>query len=118
LIDIQKRLDKQEALYEYTQRELNKANYEQTRAAKKHSTLVEQTENYRVPEILDYVRKKALLYNLQRDCEVWQRKVEIVSVNICFFFENFFILFYLDGFTTIKTKMASITTNCSIFSLH
>jgi hypothetical protein len=82
LIDIQKRLDKQEALYEHTQRELIAVNYEQARTIKKHSTLVEQTENYRLPDILDYVRKKALLYNLQRDCEVWQRKVEIISVNI------------------------------------
>jgi hypothetical protein len=81
-IDIQKRIDKQQALYEYAQRELIAVNYEQTRVVKKHSSLVEQTENYRVPEILDYVRKKALLYKLQHDCEVWQRKVEIVSVNI------------------------------------
>jgi hypothetical protein len=86
LIDIQKRLDKQVALYEHTQRELIAVNYEQARTVKKHSTLVEQAENYRLPDILDYVRKKALLYNLQRDCEVWQRKVEIVSVNIYSFF--------------------------------
>jgi uncharacterized protein YeeX (DUF496 family) len=81
-MDVQKRIDKQQALYEYAQRQLNAANYEEICAVKQHSQLVEQTENYRVPEILDYVRKKALLYKLQRDCEVWQRKVEIVSVNI------------------------------------
>lgn len=92
LVDIQKRIDKQQALYEHIQRELNTVNYDQTRAVKRNLSLVEQTENYRVPEILDYVRKKALLYNLQRDCEVWQRKVELVSVSI--FILNFFLMFF------------------------
>jgi hypothetical protein len=82
LMDIQKRIDKQQNLLEYTEREMVAANYEQTRAAKKHSDLVEQTEGFHVPEILDYVRKKALLYKLQRDCEIWQRKLEILSVDI------------------------------------
>ena len=81
LTDIERRIDKQNILFERTLRELSAVNHEQNRVTRKHSRLVEQTENYRVPEILDYVRKKALLYNLQRDCEVWQRKVELVSVN-------------------------------------
>ena len=95
LADIQKRIAKQDMLFEYTQRELSAANYEQNRAAKKHTHLVEQTQSFYVPEILDYVRKKALLFNLQRDCDVWQRKVELVSVNILM--ENFlryFLYFY------------------------
>jgi len=82
LMDIQKRIDKQQILLEYSEREMSAADHEQILAAKKNSHLVEQTTNYRVPEIIDYVRRKALLFSLQRDCEVWQRKLEIVSVNI------------------------------------
>lgn len=84
LMEIERRIDKQNMLLEHTLRDLSAVKQEQTRVVIKHSRLVEQTENYRVPEILDYVRKKALLYNLQRDCEVWQRKVELVSVNTHF----------------------------------
>ena len=56
-----------------------------SRVAKVHNNLAEQTENYQVPEVLDYVKKKALLYNLERDCEVWERKVEIASVSNCYY---------------------------------
>jgi hypothetical protein len=81
LLHVQQHIDKQQILYEHAQQELDIVNNEQLRVAKKHHDLLEQTESYRVPEILDYVRKKALLYKLQRDCEVWQRKVELVSVS-------------------------------------
>jgi hypothetical protein len=81
LFDIEQRIDRQCTLYEHAQQELVTANYEQSRAARLHYQLTEQTENYRVPEILDYVKKKALLYSLQRDCEVWERKLDLVSVS-------------------------------------
>jgi hypothetical protein len=97
LMDIQKRIDKQQILLEYSEREMSAADHEQILAAKKNSHLVEQTTNYRVPEIIDYVRRKALLFSLQRDCEVWQRKLEIVSVNISLMnvFKFSFLLFFL-----------------------
>lgn len=115
LADIEKRITKQDMLFEYTERELSAANHEQNRAAKKHLSLVEQTESFRVPEILDYVRKKALLVHLQRDCEVWQRKVELVSVNIFMHhFIDYFLSLSTDGLSTIQTEMASNTTKCSI----
>jgi hypothetical protein len=91
LIDIQQRIDKQKNLYIHAENEMVDANYEQLRAAKVHYHLAEQTENYQVPEVLDYVKKKALLYNLERDCEVWERKVEIASVNNSFLLTNQFI---------------------------
>jgi hypothetical protein len=84
LQDIEQRIDKQRNLYDHAEQEMIDANYEQSRAAKVHYHLAEQTENYQVPEVLDYVKKKALLYNLERDCEVWERKVEIASVRIFF----------------------------------
>jgi len=91
LIDIQQRIDKQKNLYIHAENEMVDANYEQLRAAKVHYHLAEQTENYQVPEVLDYVKKKALLYNLERDCEVWERKVEIASVSNSFLLTNQFI---------------------------
>lgn len=81
LADIEQRIDKQTNLYAHAEQEMVEANYEQSRAAKVCHHLAEQTENYQVPEVLDYVKKKALLYNLERDCEVWERKVEIASVS-------------------------------------
>ena len=80
-LEIQQRIDKQVSLYDHAENEMIDANYEQSRAAKVHNHLAEQTDNYQVPEVLDYVKKKALLYNLERDCEVWERKVEIASVS-------------------------------------
>ena len=80
LIETQRLINKQQSLYEHTQQDIITVSYEQSHAAKKHYPLVQQLENYQAPEILDYVRKKALLYKLQRECEVWQRKVDLVYV--------------------------------------
>ncbi|CAF0930694.1 unnamed protein product [Rotaria sordida] len=82
LIDIQQRINKQDILYKFTEQEIIKASSEQSRAAKKHNNLCDQIEHYQAPEILDYVKKKSLLCNLQRDCQVWQRKVELVSMSL------------------------------------
>lgn len=81
LIDIQQRIEKQKTIYEHAEQEMVTASHDQVRVARLHHHLAEQTENYQVPEVLDYVKKKALLYNLERDCEVWERKVEIASVS-------------------------------------
>ena len=81
LKDIEQRTEKQSSLYSHAEKDMIEATEEQLRAAKVHNHLAEQTENYQVPEVIDYVKKKALLYNLERDCEVWERKVEIASVN-------------------------------------
>jgi len=114
-IDIQQRIDKQINLYAHAENEMIDAHYEQSRAAKVHHNLAEQTENYQVPEVLDYVKKKALLYNLERDCEVWERKVDIASVSNFVFINKFIIIFFcVDGFTTIETTMANTSTYCSI----
>ncbi|CAF2369707.1 unnamed protein product [Rotaria sp. Silwood2] len=80
LIDIEQRIGKQSYLHTRAEQEMIDATYEQSRAAKVHNHLAEQTEDYQVPEVLDYVKKKAILYNLERDCEVWERKVEIASM--------------------------------------
>ncbi|CAF4381630.1 unnamed protein product, partial [Rotaria magnacalcarata] len=69
LLDIEQRIGKQNNLHGRAEQEMIDANQEQSRAAKIHNHLAEQTEEYEVPEVLDYVKKKALLYNLERDCE-------------------------------------------------
>ncbi|CAF1017504.1 unnamed protein product [Adineta ricciae] len=80
LAEIEQRIQKQVNLREHSEHDMDNAGKEHGRVAKIHSHLAEQTENYRVPEVIDYVKKKALLYNLQRDCEVWERKVEIAAM--------------------------------------
>ena len=80
LIETEQRFDKQQILYEHAQQEVTRASHERSYVVKKHRHLVDQVENFQVPEIIDYVRKKALLYNLQRECQVWQRKNKLVSV--------------------------------------
>lgn len=118
LIDIQQRIEKQKSLYTHAEHEMVDASYEQSRAAKVHHHLAEQTENYQVPEVLDYVKKKALLYNLERDCEVWDRKVEIASVSHSTFSKNQlrekYSCFFSDGLATSKTTMANTSTYGSI----
>lgn len=81
LLDIEQRIGKQSNLHSRAGQEMVDANREHGRAARIHSHLADQTEEYEVPEVLDYVKKKALLYNLERDCEIWERKVEIAAVS-------------------------------------
>ncbi|UJR16150.1 hypothetical protein I4U23_003061 [Adineta vaga] len=80
LAETEQRIQKQINLREHSELDMVSASEEHGRVAKIHGHLAEQTENYRVPEVLDYVKKKALLYNLERDCEVWERKVEIAAM--------------------------------------
>lgn len=79
---IEQRIVKQDALQQYADKEVVTVSKEQTFAARTNHRLVHQIENYQVPEILEYVRRKSLLSNLQRDCQVWQRKVELASVRM------------------------------------
>lgn len=46
----------------------------------KNRKLREQLENYKVPEVNDYVNSESNLYNLKKELKVWQRKVEIAEV--------------------------------------
>ena len=58
---------------EIVEQELNK---EET----KNKKLRSQLENYKVPEVNDYVNAEDFLYNLQNELKVWERKVEIAEV--------------------------------------
>lgn len=46
----------------------------------KNKKLRSQLENYKVPEVNDYVNAEDFLYNLQNELKVWERKVEIAEV--------------------------------------
>lgn len=46
----------------------------------KNRKLRAQLENYKVPEVSDYVNAEDYLYNLQKELKVWERKVEIAEV--------------------------------------
>lgn len=54
----------------------------------KNRKLRGQLENYKVPEVNDYVTAEDYLYNLQKELKVWERKVEIADV---IFFSKFLI---------------------------
>lgn len=47
----------------------------------KNRKLRGQLENYKVPEVNDYVNAEDYLYNLQKELKVWERKVEIAEVS-------------------------------------
>ncbi|RNA14649.1 coiled-coil domain-containing protein [Brachionus plicatilis] len=46
----------------------------------KNKKLRGQLENYKVPEVSDYVNAEDYLYNLQKELKVWERKVEIAEM--------------------------------------
>jgi hypothetical protein len=47
----------------------------------KNRKLRDQLENYKVPEVNDYVNAEDYLYNLKKELKVWERKVEIAEVS-------------------------------------
>jgi hypothetical protein len=46
----------------------------------KNRKLRGQLENYKVPEVNDYVNAEDFLYNLQNELKVWERKVDLAEV--------------------------------------
>ena len=57
---------------------------EHSKEENKNRKLRAQLENYKVPDVNDYVSAEDCLYNLQKEVKVWERKVEIAEV----FFRN------------------------------
>lgn len=45
------------------------------KASSVHKKLKQQNEEYRVPEVLDYVQLKAELYESEKKVQDWERKV-------------------------------------------
>ena len=63
--------------------ETEKVEVEHFKEETKNRKLRSQLENYKVPEVNDYVNAEDFLYNLEKEVKVWERKVEIADVN-CF----------------------------------
>ncbi len=53
---------------------------EHAKEENKNRKLRAQLENYKVPEITDYVSAEDCLFNLQKEVKVWERKCEIAEV--------------------------------------
>ena len=54
---------------------------EHAKEENKNRKLRAQLENYKVPDVNDYVNAEDCLYNLQKELKIWERKVEIAEVN-------------------------------------
>jgi hypothetical protein len=71
-------------------------NKEHSKEESKNRKIRAQLENYKVPEVNDYVNAEDYLFNLEKELRVWERKVEIADVsrlnfyNILKFCEPFF----------------------------
>lgn len=53
---------------------------EHAKEENKNRKLRAQLENYKVPDVNDYVNAEDCLYNLQKELKIWERKVEIAEV--------------------------------------
>jgi len=65
--------------------ETEKVEVEHFKEESKNRKLRAQLENYKVPEVNDYVNAEDFLYNLEKELKVWERKVEIADVSYIFF---------------------------------
>ena len=73
---------------------------EHAKEENKNRKLRAQLENYKVPDVNDYVNAEDFLYNLEKELKIWERKVEIAEV-IKFFKSflknNLIIILKIDG---------------------
>lgn len=60
--------------------ETTRVSEEKAQAQRTNSKLKQQLEEYRVPQVLDYVKLNAELHDLLKKIKDWQRKVEIASM--------------------------------------
>jgi predicted nuclease with TOPRIM domain len=60
--------------------EYNRVLEEKTSVEKTNKKLKQQMEEYRVPQVLDYVKLNAELYDIQKKIKDWTRKVEIAQM--------------------------------------
>ncbi len=65
--------------------ETEKVEVEHFKEESKNRKLRAQLENYKVPEVNEYVNAEDFLYNLEKELKVWERKVEIADVSYIFF---------------------------------
>lgn len=75
-------LEKRHVMLENISGESVGAEKEQEKAYQENQKLRTQLENFRVPEVIDYVRDKAELTELKGVVKSWERKVEIAELSL------------------------------------
>ena len=78
LIEIKTRL----SILNKLQNETEVVEKEHAKEENKNRKLRAQLENYKVPDVNDYVNAEDCLYNLEKELKIWERKVEIAEVRL------------------------------------
>ena len=69
-------------------RETGMVTKEIDKASTLHTKLKQQNEEFRVPEVLDYVHLKAELYEIDKKVQDWERKVRTFVRVLVLFYSN------------------------------
>ncbi|KAI3387022.1 hypothetical protein SNEBB_000291 [Seison nebaliae] len=77
---LQKDIDNRLDLLDRIEHEHKVVDMEQKKADEINKTLQQQLEDYKVPEVWQYVQEKAKLYNQKKNLQIWERKVEIAEM--------------------------------------
>lgn len=82
--ELSKRLEQEtnsrKELLERIDAETSQVEKERRKAEKINKKLKQQLDDYKVPEVMDYVTEKADVYELQKKVKSWERKLEIAEV--------------------------------------
>ena len=78
LVEIKTRL----SILNKLQNETEVVEKEHAKEENKNRKLRAQLENYKVPDVNDYVNAEDCLYNLEKELKIWERKVEIAEVRL------------------------------------
>jgi hypothetical protein len=81
---IQEDITRSNSILEKVENETGIIEKEHIKEETKNRRMREQLENYKVPEVNDYVQTESHLYSLKKELKVWERKVEIADVLIYF----------------------------------
>ena len=71
-----------------------------------HKKLKEQNDEFKVPEVLDYVHLKAELYEIDKKVQDWQRKVSLQFLCFVIYFFCFFVFLFL--FFTLPSPLSPL----------
>eukprot|EP01105_Mastigella_eilhardi_P005681 TRINITY_DN17330_c0_g1_i1.p1 TRINITY_DN17330_c0_g1~~TRINITY_DN17330_c0_g1_i1.p1 ORF type:complete len:357 (+),score=117.72 TRINITY_DN17330_c0_g1_i1:31-1071(+) len=80
--DLKQHITQQQELHTQLGQEDARVNRNIERATSSIQKLKQQQEEYNVPQVLDYVKQKAELTELEEQVKSWQRKVEIAEMEL------------------------------------
>jgi len=67
-------------LFSKIESEMKLVEQEKSTAEERNSKCKQQLQDFKVPEVMEYVNEKAELYELRKAVQSWERKVEIASM--------------------------------------